>query len=542
MRVRPQVLGPERLAPSGTGMKAEPDPLGGGLPLSAKRFKAVFDSINDGILIQDPESGVILDVNRRICEWLGFGPEELVALDLGRLAIGLWPYTAETARAWVRKAAEGGPQTFEWLCNSKGGSLVWLEVNLRLADLEGQARLVATAGNITQRKRAEMENAGRLKRAEAQNAVSLALAGTGPDFGGTLSLIAHHLAVQVGDLCTISLVGEDGLLHPAEQAQPYLDGDRLLPDYRHLPALPMGHTITGEVAQSGQALRLENRPVEELLPLVRPEFAPYFERFRIHSMLVVPMRTEGRTIGTIAMGMGGASRAYSVEDQAMLQNLADRAALTITNARLYAENLAQAVELKKTNQELERRVAERTAELAEANARLQQLAMEDGLTKIANRRHFDTVLNTEVRRAFRRNDHVALIMGDVDFFKRFNDHNGHQAGDSCLQAIGEVLKSTFRRVEELVARYGGEEFAVVLPGSDPETARRAAEKLLQAVADRRIPHGASDVGPWVTLSLGFVSARVTSETTPAWFIAQADRGLYQSKASGRNRVTAAEPE
>jgi len=510
-----------------------------GLSLNEKRFKAIYDSVNDGIFIQDPETGTILDVNQRICEWLGYSPEQVLQLDLGRLGIGLWPYTQDTAREWARKAVEGAPQTFEWLCATQDGNLIWLEVNMRMADIDGQLRVVVTAGNITQRKRSEMEKAARLKRAEAQNAVSLALAGVGPDYEAALKLIAHHLAVQVGDLCTLNLLGEDGLLHPFEVAQPYVDGNSLLPEYRSLAPVALDHPGAGQVACSGEALRLEGLTPEGILPFVPAEFEAYLERFRIHSLLIVPMRADGRTMGTIALAMGGASRPYSVEDQAVIQNLADRAALTITNARLYAENLAQATELKKTNQELERRVEARTAELELANVRLQQMAMEDGLTRLANRRHFDAVLDKECRRAMRSGGYLALIMGDVDFFKRFNDLNGHVAGDTCLQTIGEVLKQVFRRAKELPARYGGEEFAVILPGADPESAQHCAELLLEAVAARQIPHGASDVGPYVTLSLGFVSAQVTAETTPDWFLIWADEGLYRSKAGGRNRVSAA---
>jgi diguanylate cyclase (GGDEF)-like protein/PAS domain S-box-containing protein len=522
-----------------TWSRADADPAGES-SLAEKRFQAIYDSINDGILLLDPGTGAILEVNRQVRDWFGWGPGELPDLDLGRLGLGLWPYTRDCALERCGKAAAGEPQSFEWLCTAAGG-LLWLEMTLCPALIGGQARLVATAGDITQRKRAEMESAARLKRAEAQNAVSLALAGVGTDYEAALRLIAHHLAVQVGDLCTLSLLGEDGLLYPAEAAQPYLDGADLMPRYRQLPPLAPGQFGAGQVIQTGRALRLENRPTEELRPLFRPELAPYLERFQLHSLMVVPMRTEGRTIGTLALATGGASRRpYSVEDQAVIQNLADRAALTITNARLYAENLAQAAALKKTNQELERRVAERTAELAEANARLQQLALEDGLTRLANRRHFDQVLDTEIRRALRKGDWLSLVLGDLDFFKRYNDQYGHVAGDGCLQAVGEVMKDVFRRVEELPARYGGEEFAVVLPGADPETARQAAEKFRAAVEARRIPHSASEAGPFVTVSLGYVSARVSASTTPDWFITLADEGLYRSKAEGRNRVTAAD--
>ena len=108
-----------------------------------------------------------------------------------------------------------------------------------------------------------------------------------------------------------------------------------------------------------------------------------------------------------------------------------------------------------------------------------------------------------------------------------------------LHDLGALLVAQTREQVDLVARYGGEEFAVILPGADAGRAREAAEMLLKAEEGRRIPHGKSDAGPFVTLSLGFVSAKVTSETTSAWFITSADQGLYRSKAAGRNRATAA---
>ena len=507
--------------------------------LREQRFQAIYDSVNDGIFLQELETGALLDANRRICEWFGYELEAFLKLDLGQLGLGLWPFTPEKAKEWARLAEDGPAQSFEWLCSTQSGQLLWLDVNMRRADIGGQDRLVVTATDITERKRVEMEHASRLKRAEAQNAVSLTLAGAGLDYQTALKLIAHHLATQVGDLCALELLGADGLLHAAEVSQAYIGGNPVLPAFAELTPLPLGIFGSGRVAQEGSALRVVDPSGARILTLMRPEFHPYLQQFNMHSLLIVSMRTEKMAIGTITLARGGASKPYSLEDQAMLQNLADRAALTVTNARLYAQNIGQAAELKAANLELERRVEERTAELAQANGRLQQMALEDGLTRLANRRHFDTVLAAEVRRAQRSGEPLALLLGDVDFFKRFNDCHGHLAGDACLQTVGEVMMDIFRRSEDLPARYGGEEFAVILPGCDARQARSAAEKFRLAVEAAGIVHGDSDVAERVTISVGYVSTQVLAETTPAWFIKRADEGLYRSKAEGRNRVSEA---
>ncbi|HWQ08491.1 MAG TPA: GGDEF domain-containing protein, partial [Holophaga sp.] len=234
----------------------------------------------------------------------------------------------------------------------------------------------------------------------------------------------------------------------------------------------------------------------------------------------------------------GSTKPYSAEDAAMLQNLADRSALTLVNARLYSENLEQAEQLRKANAELEQRVAERTAELEKAMEALHRMAVEDTLTGLANRRRFNDAMEEEIRRARRSGEPLSLLMCDVDFFKRYNDAYGHQGGDDCLRMVGAVMRDAFKRAGDLPARYGGEEFVVILPGAVKEQAERAGEKLRQAIVDRAMPHKGSDVAPCVTLSIGICSVSDLSETTDAdWFIAKADEALYRSKAGGRNRVT-----
>jgi diguanylate cyclase (GGDEF)-like protein len=178
--------------------------------------------------------------------------------------------------------------------------------------------------------------------------------------------------------------------------------------------------------------------------------------------------------------------------------------------------------------------------LVDRNLELKKLAREDGLTGLANRRHFNEILEAEIKRAFRTRQFLSLILCDVDYFKRFNDHYGHVAGDKCLQVIGATLLSTFMRAGDLSARYGGEEFAVILPETTPDNAVKLAEKLRQKIIAQSIPHAHSEASEVVSFSIGVVGAQVIRERNAEWFISAADKALYFSKENGRNRVTAAE--
>jgi diguanylate cyclase (GGDEF)-like protein len=174
-------------------------------------------------------------------------------------------------------------------------------------------------------------------------------------------------------------------------------------------------------------------------------------------------------------------------------------------------------------------------QLEVANQELKRLAALDGLTGVANRRRFDEYLEAEWRRMVREKRPLSLILCDIDFFKKYNDTYGHQAGDACLRKVANALTFCAKRSGDLVARYGGEEFAVIMPNTTTDGASQVAEEIREAVNHLKIPHSQSAVSEHVTLSLGIASISPTPNTSPSIVIAEADAALYRAKAAGRNR-------
>ena len=175
-------------------------------------------------------------------------------------------------------------------------------------------------------------------------------------------------------------------------------------------------------------------------------------------------------------------------------------------------------------------------QLEKANARLKELSYEDGLTGIANRRHFDERLQEEWVRALRHAYPLTVLMLDVDHFKAYNDSEGHQAGDECLRRIGGLLSHFAQRPGDLAARYGGEEFVLVLSGTTGGDAWEVAQRVRHEVMELRIPHPASSAAGVITVSVGVASTVPSPGESPGALVAAADRALYAAKASGRNCV------
>jgi diguanylate cyclase (GGDEF)-like protein len=180
--------------------------------------------------------------------------------------------------------------------------------------------------------------------------------------------------------------------------------------------------------------------------------------------------------------------------------------------------------------------ADRERRLLDHAESLRARSYVDGLTGISNRRYFDVALDRELRRAQRMGSELSLLLMDIDSFKAYNDHFGHQQGDSCLSTVAQALAASLKRPADVAARYGGEEFAAILPDTSSQQACSLANAIREHVASLALAHAPAAMRPYVTLSIGVASVDKVRLTQPAALIEAADKALYAAKRGGRDRV------
>ncbi len=191
--------------------------------------------------------------------------------------------------------------------------------------------------------------------------------------------------------------------------------------------------------------------------------------------------------------------------------------------------------LKKQAELLELKVKE-LLDLQQVNCYLENLSTIDGLTGIPNRRSFDQFIETSWKNSMRKQQHLSLVMVDIDYFKDYNDHYGHIKGDDTLILVAKMLLTSVKRPIDLVARYGGEEFMAVLPDTDKEGAIIVAERMRKSIEQLALTHDYSQVTAWATISVGVAAIIPQPSDSILEFIKNVDQALYHAKQEGRNRV------
>jgi diguanylate cyclase (GGDEF)-like protein len=279
-----------------------------------------------------------------------------------------------------------------------------------------------------------------------------------------------------------------------------------------------GQGLSGKIFETGETMVLADYAVWPDR-LKEPKYAD------LHAVVGMPLKRGASIAGVMGLGHFEPGKSFGSSEVEIIERFCQLAVVALDNAQLYS----------RLQEELkERGLAERA--LKAANRALERLAGLDGLTQIANRRRFDEVLQNEWRRLGRSQAPLALILGDVDFFKRYNDTYGHQAGDKCLQSIAQTMSANAYRPADLTARYGGEEFAVLLPETDALGANFVAQRIQAAVHNLRIPHASSETAPHVTVSMGVSCLAACADADPTLLIQLADEALYDAKNKGRDRI------
>ncbi len=281
---------------------------------------------------------------------------------------------------------------------------------------------------------------------------------------------------------------------------------------------------------TGRALQLE-QPVYEPDVNKAPDYLP--GNSLTQAELVMPIKHHGAMLGVINMESSSAG-SFSPEVRQVLDILADQIG-GVLNLHLISTRLRDA---NTRSEQLVSELDQLNHKLTQANHQLERLSNQDALTGAENRRGFDRALTEHWKYAEGHQQHLALLMIDIDNFKAYNDLYGHQTGDACLSQIGEKIRTLLRGTDAVFARYGGEEFTVILPSADGQAAMEVAQRLRREVLRAKLTHAGSSVSHYLTISIGVATCHPGGRCTAVKLISAADHALYQAKHAGRNNCQA----
>ncbi|MBD2740299.1 diguanylate cyclase [Coleofasciculus sp. FACHB-1120] len=467
------------------------------------RYRRIVETTVEGVWVLDPEGNTAF-VNNQMAQMLGVTAAQM----LGKPLFAFMDDEGRAiAEALIERRRQGIKEQHDFKFRRQDGSDLWAIVSTNpIFDRAGNyAGVLGMVTDITQRKATEEALLQQAKR----------------------ELLIRVITHQIRQ----SLKLEEILNTTVTEVRQFLACDRVVifrfhPDWSGVIAVEsvdsrwtpiLGSTMTDhcfahtyvEPYKNGRILAIEDIYTAGISPC----HIDLLAQFQVRANLVVPILQGEDLWGLLIAHHCSQPRQWQQIEINLLQELATQAGIAIKQAQLYQQ-------------------------LEEANQELQRLAVLDGLTQVANRRCFDQYMNSEWQRLLREQVPLSLILGDIDFFKPYNDTYGHQAGDECLKAVASAIRRAVGRSTDLVARYGGEEFAIILPNTMAEGAIQVAEKIRAEVKALAIAHVNSQASQQLTLSLGIASVVPTSESSPAMLISAADTALYQAKAAGRDRYYA----
>lgn len=472
---------------------------------SEEKFAKAFQFSPDAISISTFKDGCYIDVNPSFLQMFGYSRHEVIGRTSSEL--GIWADPEEGQRIRHLLQHQAIIRGAEYQCLAKDGKVITVLYSAEQVILAGKPCIIAFRKDITEYRHAE-----RLMRQQAERERLLTQMTQRIRQSLDLNEILNTAVSEIRRILATDRV----IIYCAEaqnQGAVIVEAvDSNWPSMLgQIIADPAGATSDrNEVDQPSS-----NHPDPATAP-VSPEsaglsYAQILDQFYVKANLVIPIFSGDALWGFLEVHHCAAPRHWQPWEVNLLTQLSDQLSIAIKQSQLYMR-------------------------LQEANHELQRLALLDGLTRIANRRCFNSQLEQEWRRLAREQKPLSLILCDIDYFKRFNDSYGHPAGDECLIQVAQALVRASRRPADLVARYGGEEFAVILPNTAQEGAVRVAEGMRRRVQQLKIPHQASEVSAHLTLSLGVATIIPAPDASYEPLLKAADEALYQAKLNGRDRV------
>lgn len=472
---------------------------------SEERFAKAFHLNPDAISISALSDGRYIDINDSFLQMFGYQRDQVVGRTCFELNI--WSHAADADDIRQLLMANRVIRSHEYQCRTQAGRQILVLYSAELITLDNEPCILAFRKDITEYRRTERLMVQQAERDRLLTQMTQRIRQS-LDLDEILNTAVLEIRqILKTDRVIVYCIPDQG------------DGEVIFESVDPCWPSMMGQVIADPAGMADQSVLAtdSNELYEDELEslgseLPELEYTHLLERFDVQSNLVIPIFAGDISWGFLEVHHCSARRQWQPWEVNLLTQLSDQLSIAIQQSQLYMK-------------------------LREANHELQRIALLDGLTRIANRRCFNTQLEQEWRRSAREQQPISLLLCDIDYFKPYNDHYGHPAGDQCLIDVAQALVRASRRPADLVARYGGEEFAVILPNTNQAGAVRVAQAMKSQVKQLDIPHKFSKISSRLTMSMGIATIVPQPNSSYEPLIKAADEALYAAKLQGRDRIS-----